>query len=243
MRQSEVIYKRAKKIANSPLLIRNNIKAPKGFSISYVKYRIMRPLLKIYYNLYLILNPGTPWTTPASIKFFKKCLNQEMVGLEYGSGSSTIFFARRLKHLVSVEHNRSWFKYIKDKASKLYITNLDYQFIPTNNPEITKEIPADYINLNIQDKRIKYLKQYHNYSQFVLKFPDNYFDFIIIDGRARVQCTVNSVNKLKPGGIFVLDNSERGHYKPVHELLKDWKKVNTTTGLFDSTIWIKPSAE
>jgi len=37
-----------------------------------------------------------------------------------------------------------------------------------------------------------------------------------------------------------LDNSDRDRYIPVFTVLKGWKMLNTTTGLFDTTFWFKP---
>ena len=51
---------------------------------------------------------------------------------------------------------------------------------------------------------------------------------------------MRAVVKLKRGGIFILDNSERLRYEPVHRKLRSWKQVFTTTGLTDTTIWFKP---
>jgi hypothetical protein len=44
------------------------------------------------------------------------------------------------------------------------------------------------------------------------KESNNLFDIIIIDGRDRVNCMLNSVNSLKKGGIIILDDSERTEY-------------------------------
>jgi hypothetical protein len=81
---------------------------------------------------------------------------------------------------------------------------------------------------------------YYNYYSKVNEYPDEYFDFVLIDGRARVNCGKNAIDKLKSGGIFILDNSERQRYRPLHELLIKWPSIYTTTGLTDTTIWIKP---
>jgi len=71
-------------------------------------------------------------------------------------------------------------------------------------------------------------------------YPDNYFDFIIVDGRARVECSFNAIKKLKRGGLFVLDNSERKRYMPIFNLLENWEMANTSNGLTDTTFWLKP---
>ena len=40
-------------------------------------------------------------------------------------------------------------------------------------------------------------------------FPDETFDFILIDGSDRGNCAKNAIKKLKPGGYIYLDNSDK----------------------------------
>ena len=48
-------------------------------------------------------------------------------------------------------------------------------------------------------------------------------DFILVDGRDRVKCFRSVLPKLKPGGVIMLDNSERPEYKECFDMVKDWK--------------------
>jgi hypothetical protein len=50
-----------------------------------------------------------PWFTYPSIDFFSPRLNKNQVLLEFGSGNSTLFFAKKTKKVVSIEHNKDWF--------------------------------------------------------------------------------------------------------------------------------------
>jgi len=57
-----------------------------------------------------------PWFTYASIFF----INQKLVGksfsvFEFGSGNSTLFFASRVKNIVSIEYDESYFNKISEK--------------------------------------------------------------------------------------------------------------------------------
>lgn len=47
---------------------------------------------------------------------------------------------------------------------------------------------------------------------YIKKFPDNYFDIVLVDGRSRPSCLFHSLNKVKKGGLLVLDNAEREYY-------------------------------
>jgi hypothetical protein len=50
-----------------------------------------------------------PWVTYSFIDFIKERLHKDLSIFEYGSGSSTLFYARRVRRVVSVEHDKDWF--------------------------------------------------------------------------------------------------------------------------------------
>jgi hypothetical protein len=53
---------------------------------------------------------------------------------------------------------------------------------------------------------------FENYVRAIDAYPNDFFDFVIIDGHARLSCIKNSIPKIKRGGMLVLDNSDRNHY-------------------------------
>ena len=160
-----------------------------------------------------------------------------MIGLEYGSGFSTKYFARKLKKLISIEHNSEWYKKVKRNLEENKINNVDYFLFPKeDHPESQDDLD---IYLNEHDE-YESKESFRKYYDKVKEYPNNYFDFILIDGRARIYCGLNSILKLKKGGIFILDNSERKRYEPLLTALESWPKVNTTNGRTNTTIWIKP---
>lgn len=232
-------YDTALAISKSPLYLKSNLVRKDASFPGYIFYRIMRPLLKVNYKLFKFFNPERPWTSQAAIRIFEKILTKEMTGFEYGSGNSTLFFAKHLKHITSVEHNDGWFKIVKDKLEQRNQTNIDYRFIPPVLPSAQQSY-SFYTDYPLTEKDFQVRQEYHDYFSFVKEYPNEHFDFIMVDGRARVECCLNAIPKLKSGGIFVLDNSDRDRYIPVFTVLKDWKMLNTTTGLFDTTFWFKP---
>lgn len=230
----------AKHIASSPWLVKKNIVCPKSFSGRYLFYRLARPLLKLNYKAFKWFHPETPWTTQASIKIFEKMLDKSMLGLEYGSGKSSLFFAKRIKHLTSVEHDEKWYSMISKTFNSKGITNVDYKLITKKNFDRTEATYTFYREYNLDKDSFNVMTSYHDYFSFAKTFPDNSLDFIMIDGRARVECALNAIPKLKKDGMFVLDNSDRSRYKPIFRVLNNWPRITTTTGLFDTTIWFKP---
>ena len=52
--------------------------------------------------------PETPWLGPEAIEFFQGILRPGFRVLEHGAGGSTIWLARRVAWLTSMEHDPSW---------------------------------------------------------------------------------------------------------------------------------------
>lgn len=58
-----------------------------------------------------------PWVTYSFIDFIRPRLSKTLSIFEYGSGSSTLFYAKHVKRVVSVEHDEAWYnKIVKTKA-------------------------------------------------------------------------------------------------------------------------------
>jgi predicted O-methyltransferase YrrM len=152
-----------------------------------------------------------PWYTRESINLLETMLKPDFICYEWGSGNSTIWIARRVKHLTSMETKGKWFRWASRRMDELKIGNVSLQ---------QEEQPA----------HIEHIKT----------FPDEHFDAIFVDGRDRNRCIENSIEKLKSGGFLLLDNSERDRYAVSRELLKEWEKKETYNGRWKTTIWIKP---
>lgn len=162
-------------------------------------------------------------------------MNRDGAGLEYGSGRSTHFFASRLERLISIEHSPEWHDIVLSQLQDAGIDNAECILIQGIPPD-PKQDKARRNRRAFDKDNVRYLPYYEKMSEI----DDLTLDFILIDGRARVECSSRAIPKLKSKGIFVLDNSERERYKPVHEMLSAWPSVHTTTGLWDTTLWFKP---
>ena len=71
-----------------------------------------------------------------------------------------------------------------------------------NNPgwyEIISPKVAENVSLKLVDDKSSYIKEIENYDGF---------DVVVIDGSYRYECAQKAVNRLKPGGIILLDNAD-----------------------------------
>lgn len=153
-----------------------------------------------------------PWVTYSFIDFIKTRLNKDLTIFEYGSGSSTLFYAKRVKKVVSVEHDEAW-----------------YNKIINSKPENAKMIFSK-------------LERGGEYSKKAATIGEQ-FDIIIVDGRDRVNCCMNSVKALTPAGVIVLDDSERKDYEKACLFLKDagFKELSFT-GISPGLFYLKATS-
>lgn len=122
-----------------------------------------------------------PMLTYPFLKFLEKRINREMTVFEYGSGNSTLWWAKRVNRVVACEHDKGWF----EKMSRDVPAHAEVKYVPLER--------EDYAN---------FVKQYRNE-----------FDVVVIDGRDRIKCAINSVPALKEGGVIIWDDTERDFYR------------------------------
>jgi hypothetical protein len=131
---------------------------------------------------------------------------------EYGSGGSTLFWAGHVKEVISVEHDKQWYDKLANELRLQEIGNVKYilaeaeQDVDFSSKKIDN--PADYISGDSSFTG----KNFSTYVQQIEKYPDEYFDIVIVDGRSRPSCIVHAMRKVKTNGFLIIDNSEREYY-------------------------------
>lgn len=55
-----------------------------------------------------------PWWSYSFIYFLQDRLNTNMTVFEFGSGNSTLWLAKHVKHVISIETEKKWYEYLKD---------------------------------------------------------------------------------------------------------------------------------
>jgi len=149
------------------------IKQYDHWTFGYIYNRLKLAVRQIFY-------PNDPWLTKDAIFILNQLLKSSDIGLEFGSGRSTIWLASRIKKLISVEHNKFWFDEINKKINDKKIKNIDYYLM----------LDKDYISI-------------------LDKLENNSRDFILVDGLLRDLCTKKSILKIKSGGLLIIDNINR----------------------------------
>ena len=158
---------------------------------------LFRPLYvvgRIQNWLYEKRHPDHPWLAPDAIRWLEQNLRPQMRGFEWGSGRSTLWFGRRLESLVSIEENREWHDKISAILREKGRSNVDLRHISVEH-EFHDQYKVSY------DPVPKYVLAIED-------FPDATFDFILVDGCYRQPCVRAAINKLKLGGLLVIDNTD-----------------------------------
>lgn len=133
-----------------------------------------------------------PWFSYSAIDFLEGFLKPHMTVCEYGSGGSTLFFARRTKSVVSIEDNPKWFELVSRRLQEKSIANATLKLAPFDFKN-----PVGFEN-----------------SEYLNAIPDEPFDVIVVDGseewtQVRPVCFKHVEKRIKPGGIIIVDDSWR----------------------------------
>ena len=147
---------------------------------------------------YDIVQPGldsikfeSPWMTPDSVDFLVRNLKTDMNVLEIGAGGSTLFFARRCRHVTAIELDRQYHDILSE----------------------------DIVGKNLQDKiALEHTPPEDVMSR--LEKLDTRFDVISIDHGVHVpnrsDC-LDAVIHLWTGKILVMDNWAKRQAWPRHK--------------------------
>lgn len=191
--------------------------------------------------IYEKLHPDLPWLTRDAIDRLASLIRKEHVGLEFGSGRSTAWFADRCRFLTSVEHNRVWYQKVSGQLRQQHLNNVEYLLLEEDADAGDETTSSDYVKV-------------------ICRFPEQSLDFVLVDGIYRANCACESVTRVRPGGILILDNANwyvpcqtrspasrsladgplTPQWERFMEMVKDWKCVWTSNSVTDTAIYLKP---
>lgn len=186
-----------------------------------------------------------PWITFEAKEWLQSFLAPNMSVFEWGSGGSTIFISKRVKKLISVEHDLEWSQAVSQNIKGEGILNCEYLLLEPQSGSYGQASFNDvssYISISSQYQGMRF----ERYVKSIDAFPDDSFDLVFIDGRARPSCILHAIPKIRTGGFLLLDNSERDKYSRGEDLLKGWERTDffgvgpINDYFWQTTVWKKP---
>ena len=114
--------------------------------------------------------------------------------------------------------NMDLFEFGGGNSTLYFSKKVNYVTTVENDPDWYNKIRTHVPNnVNIIYEKLIYNG---NYCKTAMNSKKMY-DIIIIDGRDRVNCIINSINSLKENGVIILDDSQREEYCAGREFLQE----------------------
>ena len=120
-----------------------------------------------------------PWYTYPATEYLEQLDFSDASVFEYGSGNSTLFWAARAKHVVSVEDDRAWFQKLSEKRPpncELILETDLYEY-----PGVIGRVDGLF-DVIVIDGAAR--------------------------GNTRLKCARLAIERLRKGGMIILDNSD-----------------------------------
>jgi predicted O-methyltransferase YrrM len=122
---------------------------------------------------------------------------------EYGSGASSVWLARRAARVTSVEHHAGFAALVRDLARDAGVADRLELLEVAPEPSLAPVVPSG--------RRGEEGLDYAAYVRAIDRVPGD-LDVVVVDGRARTACVEAAARRLAPGGIVLLDDSQRPRY-------------------------------
>jgi predicted O-methyltransferase YrrM len=186
------------------------------------------------------LRDEVPWITFRAIDWLGDYLEPDMTVFEYGAGGSTLYLAKRVRQVVSVEHDERFYRWVRNLIARQSLHNCELML-----HEPRPCTGADRAFASYQEKYKDLC--FEAYVKAIDLYPDQSFDFVLVDGRARMACVKRALSKIKPGGVIMLDNSERPAYAEADRLLDRFSREDLAgvtpwnLEVSQTSVWRRPS--
>ncbi len=137
---------------------------------------------------------------PAAIGWLGRRIASDWSVLELGSGRSTAWFGKRAGKVLSLEDNEFWYEHASARIAELGLDNVELR-----------------------------LRGVARFPEETASLPDQAFDLVVVDFLeapevSRIDCIRPAREKLRPGGLLLLDDSDRPGYAAAYELLAGWRE-------------------
>jgi len=147
-----------------------------------------------------------PWWPYEASAWVAEHLPPNAQVFEYGAGGSTLWLHDQGASVTAAEHHEGWHSQL---AAALPPTVTLMLRPPQPHGTLTSAVEPGYFDA---------------YVAAIDSQPDGGLDLVIVDGRARAACVRHAAPKVRPGGLLLLDDTERPRYAPACAILAGWER-------------------
>jgi len=182
-----------------------------------------------------------PWLTAGAVEALSSLLRPGDRGLEFGSGGSTAWLAERTAHLTSIEASAHWHAEVERRIAARGLRNVTMHLVS-----------ADRMGAGTADHRRAYVGA-------CPELAPGSLDYVLVDACYRDEEALRAIDLLRGGGLLIVDNANtylpspgRAPWRVTRpataawadfaERVRDWRRLWTTNGSWDTVIWFKPAA-
>lgn len=123
--------------------------------------------------------PVLPWIPYPAIRRLADIIQPQWRVLEMGSGNSTLWLAKRVRQIRSVESDQNWYEQVWIGLMRL-----------------SAVVQYEYVDVGLEPERYWRLRPGEQQS----------YDFVLVDGLYREQCVDTALQAVRRGGYVYLDN-------------------------------------
>lgn len=164
-----------------------------------------------------------PWFTFSAIRFLEQEITTDLSIFEFGGGQSTVYWAERVRRIVSVDHDPAFVQHVRRNLPPNAELHLLQEGAPVSDraARMSRAMPR----LTDPERDIRTFRSgqlnhaFQGYALKILDYPVDGFDVVVVDGMARVLSTWAAIQHFRAGGFIVFDNSDRDFYQGAYHLL------------------------
>lgn len=163
-----------------------------------------------------------PWVVYSASKVIGPLAKAGTKVFEYGMGGSTLFFLDAGCMVVSVDHDYQWSEKLQGAVGQS--ARWTSRFVA---PKLDDDKAAD-LACKSEWPGFEHA-DFAEYVNSIRDYPEEFFDIVLVDGRARPSALKTAAPRVRRGGVLILDNAERSHYQ---ETIRDLQKSGWRTARY-----------
>jgi len=152
-----------------------------------------------------------PWWNARAVTYLEEHLPPGGSAFEWGSGASTVWLASQGLHVIAIEADAEWAARVRRRCPEVEV-----RLIPGATSGRLRSEPQ------LRDRGQHFFDEY---VATIDRVDSAGFDVVVVDGICRTACAQRAAERVKPGGLVVLDDTNFDFLRPAAEPFSGWETV------------------